>query len=67
MEEFDLSLISAEDLTKKSDCEVIAFWVPKSYKAKYDMIQSKSNRRFGKYLKKLFMTSIDKIKLDEAS
>lgn len=46
--------------------EPLTFWIPTEYKSKYDQIQSRSRRRFGKHLKEILKRAIDKIELEDA-
>lgn len=41
--------------------------IPVSYKKKYDLIQEKTNKKFGKALKTLVIKAIDSIELDETA
>jgi hypothetical protein len=47
------------------DRGAITIWIPKKYEERYKMIQEKSNKKFSKTLRKVVMTSIDKV--DNAS
>jgi len=40
--------------------QAITIWVPDEYKAKYDMLQERSKRKFGKLIKELLKRAIDK-------
>lgn len=61
--EFDLSSV---DLATSIDHTVVSFWIPTQAKAKYDLLQEKSKRKFGRHLKGLIMRSIDQVKIDDA-
>lgn len=44
----------------------LTLWVPKSHKEKYDNLQARTKRRFGKKLKEVFILAINKTEaLDE--
>jgi hypothetical protein len=64
IEEFDLDDVCD---TPKEESRSLTLWVPAEYKDKFDRIQARSGRKFGKYLKKLLIQSIDKVKLEDAS
>lgn len=44
--------------------EPITLWIPEEYKAKYDFLQDKTKRRFGKFLKEVLIKSIDKVEIE---
>ena len=39
----------------------LTIWLPMSTKAKYDSLQERSRKRFGKVLKQIIIQSIDKV------
>lgn len=53
--------LNASSLEKREDCRPITFWLPVAYKNKFDVIQQKSRRIFGKRLKEVIKKSIDKV------
>lgn len=59
---FELSEAKAQETVEH---KTITLWVPAEVKAKFDAIQKKSKREFGKHLKKLVMHSIEKIKVPD--
>lgn len=42
----------------------INIWVPAEYKHKFDLLQARSNKKFGKILQKMVRLSIDNIELE---
>lgn len=42
----------------------MSFYVPLQYKVKFDLIQAKSKKKFGKLLKELIIQSIDKVQIE---
>jgi CRISPR/Cas system CSM-associated protein Csm2 small subunit len=42
----------------------MTLWIPKVYKMKFDLIQGRTNRKFGKILKEVIKKSIDKVDLE---
>lgn len=42
----------------------ITIWVPDEYKEKYDLLQSRSNKVFGKKIKEIVKFAIDKVQID---
>lgn len=42
----------------------ITIWVPDEYKDKYDLLQARSNKVFGKKVKEIVKLAIDKVALD---
>lgn len=59
---FEEFLVTAEvsDLTLREKRTPITIWVPLDYKAKFDEAQKKSRCRFGKKMREIFMTCIDR-------
>lgn len=47
------------------DCEPLTIWIPSGHKAKYDLIQSKSKHKFGKFLREVLKKSIDKVDVEK--
>lgn len=47
------------DFPAKVECESLTHWMPKGHKDRYDQLQSITNKRFGKLIKKLVMDKID--------
>lgn len=43
----------------KEDCVAVSFWLPKSYKKKFEQLQDVTNKEFGKTLKGEFLRAID--------
>jgi len=39
----------------------LTLWLDKKYKEKFDILQSETNKEFGKRLQKLIMQAIDKV------
>lgn len=64
LENFDLSL--SEDGSCPDD-EPVTFWIPAEYKAKFDQLQRRSKRKFGKLVKEILKYSIDKKIENEAN
>ena len=56
---------SEEGVGGRETCP-ITFWLPKEHKEKYDMLQKKTRKQFGKALKEVLMHSIS-IKAEKAS
>lgn len=56
LEKFDLHRESDE----KEGALPITLWLPAEVKAKYDLLQMKSKRRFGKLLKEIVIHSIER-------
>lgn len=54
--ETELTNLENPSLQRKS----ITIWVPEEYKAKYDMLQDRSKRKFCKLIQELLKISIDK-------
>lgn len=52
------SLFENPDLFK--DCKPLAFRFPTNYKERFDILQDKTNKRFGKKIQELIMAAIDK-------
>jgi hypothetical protein len=42
------------------DNEPLSVWIPSEYKAKFNLLQGKTNKEFGKRLKEIIKQSIDK-------
>jgi hypothetical protein len=47
------------------DGTALTIWIPREYKLKFDMCQARSQKKFGKLLKKLVMTTIDRFPSEE--
>lgn len=74
-----MSKLSPEDFAEKfellpgdkkeftAECAPVSFWIPRAYKAKYDLIQSKSKHKFGKFLREVIKKSIDNVVLEKKS
>ena len=60
-DEFDLSQIPE----KKPECSTLTFWVPLEIKSKFDAIQIRSERAFGKFLKDIIAEHIQRVKLED--
>ena len=58
VENFPVYLQQMED---KSDTKPVTFWIPREYKAIYDQLQLKTNRRFSKVLIEVLKGAIDKV------
>lgn len=56
---------NVQNVLKPSDeperIECVSFWLPEKYKAKFDLLQSRTNRKAGKLLQEVLKKSIDKI------
>lgn len=63
-DDFDLSDINTEDPEPK---QPITLWLPVEYKLKFDLIQQRSKKRFGKHLKEVLKRSIDKIDIEKGA
>lgn len=63
--EFDLSEHETDaPVERKSIC----LWVPVKYKQKFDKIQARTRKKYGKHLQRLLMKSLDQVRVeDEAS
>jgi hypothetical protein len=48
------------------DWATFSLCIPKAYKAKFDSLQNASGKKFGKLLKKVLMTTIDKMHSDNS-
>lgn len=60
------SLVAAFDLSQMpgdgpEELSPVTFWLPVEYKAKYDLLQERSKRRFGKVLKEIIKRSMDRV------
>jgi hypothetical protein len=62
IENFDISEGKDEN---RATLNPFTFWLPHAYKIKYDQIQMRSKRKFGKILKEVLKRSIDKVNLDD--
>lgn len=46
----------------------VTIWLPAEYKAKYDLVQDRSRKKFSRVLREVFMRAIDKVYVEnEAS
>lgn len=61
IEEFDLTKPAVRSVDKRS----ITLWLPVEYKEKFDLLQGRSNRLFGKKLQEVLMQAIDRVPLEE--
>lgn len=61
LNEFDVTEFA--DDKKKTEFTSLTIWVPVEFRDKYVQIQRSSKRRFGKFLKKLVLEAIDRVKL----
>ncbi len=52
---------SFDDVDSSLNDDAITIRIPEAYKAKYELLQSRSNLQFGKLLKELIKKSIDKV------
>lgn len=43
----------------------LTFWLPDEYKAKYDLLQERTKRKFGKLLKEVLKRSIDRVEVED--
>jgi hypothetical protein len=59
--------ISNEKEVPQSKCNTLSIWVPLEYKEKFNQIQAQSKNKFGKFLKKIIMKTIDKVEVDKAA
>ena len=57
-EAFDKDIFTPSESSQR---QAITIWVPEQYKAKFDSLQDRTNRRFGKLVKAMLMKSIDRI------
>jgi hypothetical protein len=62
LENFDTKFSMTEEA---ADRKPITLWVPLEYGHKYEELQRRSKRKFGKLLKAIFMSSIDKVKIED--
>lgn len=62
LENLDLESIASSEPVERA---CISFWVPVAYKEKFEIIQDKSNKRFGKLFQEVLKSSIDKVKLQD--
>ena len=58
MEDVDLSKIKSESAAKRG---CLSFQLPYEYKRKYESIQEKTSKQFGKALAEIIKRSIDKV------
>lgn len=63
IENFDFEEIESKDGSKQGG--MVGTWLPDSYKTRYDELQTKTQKSFGKLVKKIIMHAIDKV--DRAS
>lgn len=54
---FDCDDVAAKDGSKSG--AMVGHWLPDDYKRRYDELQSRSGKKFGKLIKKLIMHAID--------
>lgn len=47
-----------------NDRQAITIWLPEKYKAKYELLQKRSNRKFGKLIREFVKKSIDKVSVE---
>lgn len=62
LENFDTRILMDEGVTERKP---ITLWVPLEYGHKYEELQRRSKRKFGKLLKAIFMSSIDKVRIED--
>lgn len=60
VEEFDFLQMQVD---APIPCEPITFWIPVEYKIKYDLLQAKSGKKFGKVCKEILKKTIDRVQL----
>lgn len=58
MESFDPTENDAPLRVKSGGC--VSIWLPDPYKAQWDKLQSKTDRRFGKKVRELLVAAIEK-------
>jgi hypothetical protein len=61
LENFELD--NAPSWDKKTH-QALTFWIPVEHKEKYDQIQFRSKKRFGKLLKEVLKKSIERFDLE---
>lgn len=52
-----------EESAPQSESDTISIWLSLDQKAKYDLIQARSKKKFGKFLKKIIEKTIDRVDL----
>lgn len=60
----DFNVPPMQDLTPREESRCITLWVPSHLKEKYDEIQKRSGRTFGKRLRQLCVTAIEKVDIE---
>lgn len=53
--------LKTPDITEAPDKKMIGLWLPGGYKDRFDILQDKTNREFGKRVQALIMESIDHV------
>lgn len=55
--------LKEEKSLPQEECETLTLWVSREYKAKYNLAQARSKKKFGKFLKKVIEKTIDRVDL----
>lgn len=64
IEVFDLK---EEKSVPQEECETLTLWVSREYKEKYNLVQARSKKKFGKFLKQIVEKTIDRVDLTKKS
>lgn len=59
---FDQPIIESFNHVPEST-EALTIWIPSAYKAKFDLIQMHSRKKFSRVLRQLIKTAIDKVEV----
>ena len=60
LEEFKIENLEASPKPARATCPV-AFWLPPVYKSKFDELQTRTDKKFGKALQVVVMNLIDSV------
>lgn len=61
IEKFKVAELEAKEKQGKASCPV-SLWLPPAYKTDYDVLQKRSDNKFGKLLQELCKSVIDSVK-----
>ncbi len=59
--------LAPEDPAPRAESKPITFWLGDEHKAKFDLLQSKSKKKFGKFLKQVLEKTIDGVEPEKAA
>lgn len=62
IDELELSFSDCSD--ELPETAAVTFWLPVDVKAKYDLLQSRSKRKFAAALREILITAITKVRVD---